>query len=109
MEKKNYNKFLKQENKTDVSTTSKNVKGREEQVELEKHDVPKFKKGFVVNCEKLNVRESPNKSSKVLDVLTVGSSLEFMELNDKKIDWYKVITNKKVEGYCMKEFIHNKE
>lgn len=57
--------------------------------------------GVVVNCELLNVRQSPDVKSSIVDVLSKGKEVSIIEgANDK---FYKTTI-----GYVMKEFIELK-
>ena len=60
--------------------------------------------GKVHNCQMLNVREKPNRTSKVLEIISNGSSVDVF-ITESTNDWYKVGTNEGVIGYCMKEYI----
>lgn len=58
--------------------------------------------GVVCNCENLNVREEPSKESKSLCIIKAGDEVE---VNGEDADFYNVITESGVKGYCMKQFI----
>lgn len=58
--------------------------------------------GVVCNCENLNVREEPSKESKSLCIIKAGDEVE---VNGEDTDFYNVITESGVKGYCMKQFI----
>ena len=58
--------------------------------------------GVVCNCENLNVREEPSKESKSLCIIKAGDEVE---INGEDPDFYNVITESGVKGYCMKQFI----
>ena len=58
--------------------------------------------GVVCNCEMLNVREEPSKESKSLCIIKAGDEVE---INGEDPDFYNVITESGVKGYCMKQFI----
>lgn len=62
-------------------------------------------KGFVDNCSKLNVRETPNIDAKVLTILNKGDKVDIKSEND---GWYGV-GYKGFSGFCMKEYITKKE
>lgn len=55
----------------------------------------------IVKC-RLNLRESPSKESNVLYILKKDSSVEILEEID---EWFKVVTESGIEGYCMRDFI----
>ena len=60
--------------------------------------------GKVVNCDMLNVREKPNRTARVLEVISKGASVDVFETESTN-DWYKVHTAEGFVGYCMKEYI----
>lgn len=60
-------------------------------------------KGKVVNCRLLNVRVKPNKNAGSIGIIPLDSVVTIVE--DSINDWYGVITEDGVVGYCMKEFI----
>lgn len=60
--------------------------------------------GKVVNCDMLNVREKPDRTAKVLEVISKGASVDVFTTESTN-DWYKVNTNEGFIGYCMKEYI----
>ena len=56
----------------------------------------------IVKC-RLNLRENPSKESNVLCVLNKDSAVEILEeLND----WFRVVTESGIEGFCMRDFIN---
>lgn len=55
----------------------------------------------IVKC-RLNLRENPSKESNVLYILKKDSSVEILEEVD---EWFKVVTESGIEGYCMRDFI----
>lgn len=60
--------------------------------------------GEVVNCNKLNVRENPDKNAKVVGVLEKGAIVNVdPEIGEN--DFYTVYTPDGMFGYCMKTFI----
>lgn len=74
----------------------------EEQV---KPEVSSISKGTVVNCSKLNIRKGPKSDAKVITIVDAGTKLSIEDIEKAKGDWYKVITDKKVHGYCMKKYV----
>lgn len=62
-------------------------------------------KGIVIDCEKLNVREKPNKDSKVLYILDKSSEVKVDKEAPTAPDFVKVITVTGLEGYCMSKYI----
>lgn len=63
-----------------------------------------LKKGVVVDCLKLNVREAPNAKAGVVCVIDASMNLEIDEAESTD-DFYAVYTASGAEGYCMKKFI----
>lgn len=87
----NYKKYSKQNETEEVVTETAEVK----QV-----------LGVVFNCEKLNVRKEPNKDAVVLSTLNTGTEVL---INDANEDFYSVVTESGIEGYCMKQYVKVKE
>lgn len=74
---------------------------------LEETPKKESKVGIVANCEKLNLRRSPLKDSDGANVITVllpGVAVVIDE-DESTPDFYKVITESGLEGYCMRQFI----
>ena len=68
------------------------------------------KVGIVANCEKLNLRRSPLKDSDGANIITVlfpGVAVVIDE-DESTSNFYKVITEDGLEGYCMRQFIEVK-
>jgi uncharacterized protein YgiM (DUF1202 family) len=61
--------------------------------------------GVVTDCVKLNVRKEPSKDSDVVCELLLGTEV-MIDIFESTDDFYKVITEAGVEGYCMKKFIN---
>jgi hypothetical protein len=60
--------------------------------------------GIVTNCIRLNVRETPIISAKILSEVDVNSKLMIDETESTE-EWFKVYTETGIEGFCMKKFI----
>lgn len=60
--------------------------------------------GVVNNCTRLNLRKQPSTTSKVINILDSGDKVEIDDANSTE-DFYKVLTESGIEGYCMKEYI----
>ena len=58
--------------------------------------------GTVANCDKLNVRKSPDISSESISILDVDSTVLIC---GKENGFYKIVTGSGIEGYCKEEFI----
>lgn len=65
------------------------------------------KVGIVVNCEKLNIRRSPLKDSDGANIITelLSGIAVVIDEDESTPDFYKVITETGLEGYCMRRFI----
>ena len=60
--------------------------------------------GVVSGCERLNLRKEASKDSDILSVLNKGTEL-VVSSEESTDEFYKVVTEAGVEGYCMKKFI----
>lgn len=69
-----------------------------------KEEVKRTAKGKVIDCTRLNVRRRPNKDSEVNCIIDVDSVVEINE-NKSNDEWYRVITDNGIYGYCMKQYI----
>lgn len=63
--------------------------------------------GAVVNCAKLRIREHPNINAIVAAEIEKGSEV-IIDENKSTSDFYAVITENGLEGYCMKDYIQVK-
>lgn len=109
MAHKNYSKIS-----TDMRASKDFVKPeiKEEPVvpvveEVKEPEKPKFKIGFVHNCERLNVREEPSIESGIVRVLDKEAEVKVDESKSTK-DFYRV-TAGDFNGYCMRKFIQIKD
>lgn len=62
----------------------------------------------VCDCQMLNVREKPSKTSTVVGLINCGDEVE-VDKEKSTEDFYKVCTSTGVEGFCMKQFISIKQ
>lgn len=60
--------------------------------------------GTVTNCVRLNVRETPIITAKVLSEININSQLIIDETESTE-EWFKVYTESGIAGFCMKKFI----
>lgn len=67
--------------------------------------LPKMVTGVVVNCAKLNVRETPSISGEVVCVLNAASEFE-IDVNGSNREWFKICTASGVDGYCMRKYVN---
>ena len=65
------------------------------------------KVGIVANCEKLNLRRSPLKDSDGANIITelLPEVAVVIDEDESTPNFYKVITEDGLEGYCMRQFI----
>lgn len=106
MKVKNYTKFSKKsENNEELNNENVENQNGVEEVVNEPEVVNQFSTGVIVRCEKLNVREKPNKEAKVLYILDRSSEVKIDTTASTTPDFYKVITASGVEGYCMAKYI----
>lgn len=87
---------------------TKNLKKTTETVEKTEEVRPakEVKKtyGTVANCQKLNVRKRPIAGADVLGVIDEGDKLE-IDMEKSTDEFYKIVTENKLSGYCMRKFI----
>lgn len=76
----------------------------EEVVEPVVEPVVKTETGVVVDCIKLNVRETPNTQAEIVCVINASTNLVIDEAESTE-EFYKVCTESGAEGFCMKKFI----
>ena len=108
----NYSKNFKSTDKQKVNQVEESTldncqevdQNAEEQttVDQEQVAVTVTQKGFVNNCEKLNVRTNPTIDSEVVCVINKNDEVIIEEALG---DWYSVTTKDGDEGYCMSKFI----
>lgn len=60
--------------------------------------------GEVVGCEKLNVREEPVLSSKVLEIVSFGDQLQ-IDSNFYDEKFYRVKIKSGIYGYAIKDYV----
>lgn len=60
--------------------------------------------GIVTGCTKLNLRSKPNIKAKPLMELPINTKVK-VDPEESTDEWYKVITDGRVQGYCMKKYI----
>ena len=75
------------------------------EAKVEKKNEGSVSKGKVVECSKLNIRKAPKKDAAVAAIVDAGEILSIIDEDKATGEWYKVVTNKKIEGFCMKKYI----
>ena len=112
--RRNYNQYANKEETTPVEEIEESIDTTETVEENEvvteeteviedktPDEVPKPVYG-VVNCSKLNVRRGPSIDTASLCIVEGGSKLDIEQFNE---EWFKVLTEDGISGYCMKKFI----
>lgn len=113
---RNYNKYSKKEKtvpveekeeveEMEIVEDTKEVKVTETIENTDKITEAKVPIYGVVNCARLNIRRGPSIDTKPVSIVESGSELEIETFND---EWFKVLTNDGISGYCMKKFIDKK-
>ena len=57
--------------------------------------------GVISNCEKLNIRKTPEVSDNIIKILEAGTKIK-IDPTFESIEYYKIFDE---EAYCMKKFI----
>ena len=112
--RRNYNQYANKEETTPVEEIEESIDTtemvKENEVVTEETEViedktpdeiPKPVYG-VVNCSKLNIRRGPSIDTTSLCIVEGGSKLDIEQFNE---EWFKVLTEDGISGYCMREFI----
>ena len=66
-----------------------------------------IKRGYVINCERLNVRDQPNSNSTIICVLVNNTKVVIepdYQLAEKN-DWFHITTEVGVDGFVKSEYI----
>lgn len=118
MAKRNYSKYSeKNEQITDVVIENVDTPTDEVVVEnaapeidlveetVETVAIPEIVVGTVINCAKLNVRETPATTAAVVAVLDVASEIK-INVAKSNGEWVNVCTATGIEGYCMRKFVN---
>ena len=110
MARKNYSKFSKKSEVTDVveeSNETMNEVFNEVMEEIVEEKSVEEVIGVVTECAKLNVRKKAEQEAVVLCILNKGDEVN-IDLKDSNANYYKVHTSTGVDGYCMKKYIEIK-
>lgn len=92
----NYNKVSK-----GIESKDKNVKPLDVvKTDDQKPEPPKT--AVVANCNRLNVRDKPNKYGHAFHVLTVG---DIVSVKDVQNGWAHITSGSNIEGYVMEEYL----
>ena len=76
--------------------------------EIQEATQPSTFRDAAVNCKLLNVRKSPRPDATILLVLPENANVE-VDKSKSTANFYKVVTESGVEGFCMKKFIKLKK
>lgn len=87
---KEYDSIVKDSIDTDVSHAEVETNG------------PETKNGTIVGASNVNVRKEPRLGSEVLVILEKG---DHVTITDRIDDFYKVLTDKKIKGYILSDFV----
>ena len=66
-----------------------------------------IKRGYVINCERLNVRDQPNSNSAIISVLVNNTKVVIepdYQLAEEN-DWFHITTEIGVDGFVKSEYI----
>lgn len=111
--KKNYSKISTEKAKAEQNVEAEIVTSidtpAEPVVETVETPTPKFVKGVVTGCARLNVRYSPSTKADVVTTINKGAEVEVEIDGDKSTkDFYYVRKGTPTEGFngwCMKQYI----
>ena len=95
------------ETKPEVIENSGSLKKVDEPTTIQNLEPPKPAEpitGIVTNCVRLNIREAPIITAKILSEVNINSKLIIDEPESTE-EWLKVYTETGIEGFCMKKFI----
>ena len=95
------------ETKPEVIENSESLKKVDEPTTIQNLEPPKPAEpitGIVTNCVRLNIREAPIITAKILSEVNINSKLIIDEPESTE-EWLKVYTETGIEGFCMKKFI----
>lgn len=90
--------------KQETSASVKPSKEAEVKKAPEEKQEPINKQGVVIDCVSLYVRKTPDKSGAVETTIPKGTVVSIDESKSTN-EFYKVKTQGKVSGFCMKTFI----
>lgn len=66
--------------------------------------MPETVNGIITNCVKLNIREKADINSKVLCVIPEGSEVT-VHSGTLPNEWFSIITDSGIEGFCMSKYV----
>ena len=110
MREKNFNNEKPERGLRDAVSIVEEIVAESVDQPVEETPKKESKVGVVSNCEKLNLRRSPLKDSDGANIITellTGVAVVIDE-DESTSNFYKVITEDGLEGYCMRQFIEIK-
>ena len=108
MGKNYYSMYDKGKKKEETKTEEKPVDEKEiiiekkSTVQEEKHAVAK--KAKVIDCVRLNIRETPDTQAKILTTVNVGVEIVVDDMSSDK-NWCSVKLPNGLKGYAMRKFL----
>lgn len=103
------NNFKTKHKKQEDYMKNENMEQNFDRPETQSNDAPQenviLTPGFIKNCVVLTIRESDNKDAKAIEVIKVGEQF-MVDEKQSKDDFYKVVTEKGVSGFCMKAYVN---
>lgn len=102
MANRNYNKMSQKQEVVSADVTD--VLDETEKEEQKNPSKPRYKTGFVTNCERLNIRKEPTVESDVETVIDKDTKIRVYE-EESTDDFYRVSVKDSVVGFCMKKYI----
>ena len=70
----------------------------------EAHPIEETASGVVTDCLKLNVRKKPSADAEVLVTIDALSKV-MVDMAESTNDFFKVVTETGIEGFCMRKYI----
>lgn len=89
--------------KTVEEVKEEDVKKEVKKEATKKETESKENRGMIVNCLRLNIRSEADKEAEVVATVPVGTILTYKTSGNK--NWYSVITEEGIAGYCMKDYV----
>ena len=89
----------------DAQVKEYDEKHKNDKVDLDdENEFKGYDYGIVTGCSSLNVRKNPSMNSDIIEVIKLGDSVRFLNVPVEYL-WFKVVTQKGNEGYCMSQYI----
>ena len=91
---------------TEEENTQELPEVTEEPIEEVSKEKTKERKGVIVGCRHLNIRQSPNPKADVLKIMPAGARIKIKGSAGK--GWFSIYTDEIPKGYAMVEYIEEK-